>query len=634
MKKLFLFFLILFFLCTSFTFSYQSLDAYAYIQLKIMVEEGSEKDSSGFQLIDQRKMILKEGKENFCFLGNFTLYVTPTIIEDKIFLSVELYTLGPQVQKISKELLTSSGELLEFGRVRVKEDRVFRVWISPSLWNVGKRIDWCDFSPKDPDDFYSEVSIHYTFYCMKNSLADFHWLKNKDFLEKVYKKHKKSWMFSYPEKIDYFLSPCYLSGVGWDFRFESALDPVKNSVFVVYNKEKKGLFSPFAMELLYYRYWGYAPKFIVEGLAGERDLAHFYAKKLKKKKNLIPLKKLILSKDYRSYPKDLAFYSASSFVSFLIEKYGQGEFKKFYNEVTDLTLDEVLFSIYKKNICELEAEWHNFLDEYSPSAWKLLEFATTKLSYNEYDQAIVLLKDALEHISEEDILTPLYHLTNAYFMAGRYSDAKESVNKMLEIKPEEPELWNALGNNYFFDGEDSLAKKAFFKALELAPDYGDCYFKLGKISLRQKDFGNAITYFSEAESLAGNLLDLIEVNLCFGEVYDFLCDDSLKNDKYKKALDYSKRFTKNAPESPLSYLKMGESFLGLGDLGSAIDYLNTALFLERRPNLLGEIYLALGKAYQKKGDLSMAKTLYKKVLYTTSNKKDLEEAKKSLKDLD
>ncbi len=628
MKKLCWFFIIFFFLCTSSVFSSQ------YIQLKIMVEEGDEGDSSDFQLIDQRKMVLREGEENFSFQGNFTIYVTPTTIEDKIFLSIELYTLGPQVQRISKELLIASGELLELGKVKVKKDRVFRVCVSPSIWNVKKRIKWCDYSPNDPDDFYSEVSVNYTFYCMKNSLADFHWLKNKDFLEKVYKSHKKFWGFSSPDKINYFLSPCHLSKVGWDFRFDSALDPVKNSVFVVYNKEKKGVLSPFAMQLFYYRYWGYAPKFIVEGLSGSRNFPHYYAKKLKQKKKLIPLQRIRLSKDYRSYPPEFAFFSASSFVSFLIERYGQGEFKKFYQEVTDLTLDQVIFSVYRKTLQKLEAEWHNFLDEYSPFAWDLLDIATVKLSYDEYDQTIVLIKDALEDITGEDMLTPLYHLTNAYFMAGRYSDAAATVNKMLDLKSDQPELWNALGNNYFFEGEDSLAKKAFFKALEFAPNYGDCYFKLGQLSLKLKDYQDAIHYFSVAESLASNLLEMIEINLSFGEAYHHLKQDSLKNERYAKALDYSENFAKNAPENPLSYLKMGESFLGLNQLSSAIDYLNVALFLERRPNLLGEIHLALAKAYQRKGDPGMAKKLYQEVLLLGSSKLEKEEAKKGLDDLD
>jgi len=166
MKKFFLFFLILFSLGIPFVFSSR------YIQLEISVEEGAEGDSADFQLVDQRKLVLREGKENFSFQGNFTLYVTPTIIEDKIFLSVDLYTLGPKVERISKELLASPGELLEYGQVKVKNDRIFRVRLSPSVWEVPKKMEWCDYSPQNPDDFYSEVSVHYTIYYMENSLAD------------------------------------------------------------------------------------------------------------------------------------------------------------------------------------------------------------------------------------------------------------------------------------------------------------------------------------------------------------------------------------------------------------------------------------------------------------------------------
>jgi len=387
------------------------------------------------------------------------------------------------------------------------------------------------------------------------------------------------------------------------------------------------------MELLHYKYWGYAPKFIVEGLAGEKFFAHYYAKKLKENKSLCPLSSLKLSRDYRDQPMEFAFYSASSFVGFLIERYGKGEFKRFYQEVTDLTLDQVLFSIYKKSLTQLEKEWHGFLDEYSSPDWELFDVATFMLSNKRYDQSIVLLKDLLKRNSGEDKLDCLYHLTNAYFMAGRYSDAASTVLEMMEIKPENPELWNALGNNYFFDGKDSLAREAFEKALEFSPNYGDCYFKLGQLSLKQKDFKTSLFYFTKAESLSLNLLELIEANLSLGEAYDFLEKDSLKKERYKKAKEFSEMFLKNAPDNSLSYLKMGQSLLGLNQFGPAIDYLNGALFMEKSAKRLGEIYLALGRAYHKKGESAMAKSLYRRVLLEGSGKLEKEQAEEFLKAL-
>jgi tetratricopeptide (TPR) repeat protein len=245
----------------------------------------------------------------------------------------------------------------------------------------------------------------------------------------------------------------------------------------------------------------------------------------------------------------------------------------------------------------------------------------------------VLLKDLLKRKSGEEKLDCLYHLTNAYFMAGRYSDAASIVLEMTQIKPKDPELWNALGNNYFFDGRDSLAKEAFGKALEFSPNYGDCYFKLGQLSLKQKDFETSLFYFTKAESLSMNLLELIEANLSLGEAYHFLGKDSLKKERYKKAKEYSEMFLKNAPDNSLSYLKMGQSLLGLNQLSPAIDYLNGALFMEKRAKRLGEIYLALGRAYHKKGELAMAKSLYRRVLLEGSGKLEKEQAKEFLKAL-
>jgi len=253
-----------------------------YLSLQINVEEGSlENPQEAAQLVDQKKLLLKEGEESFSFQGNFTLYVTPTIIDTpfansskRIFLSLELFTLGPEVQKITKELLVEDRKEVNLGEVKVKDERVFRIKLIPTIISDEEKKDEKDYDLSNVETWYSDVSVRFSFHYLKSSLADYDWNKNKGYLESEYERLKKFLDFSIPNKMEYYLCPEKLSQIPWDDRFDIAVDPVKNRAFVIYNQNMKSVDSPAAWMLMFYQYWGYAPALVAEGLSGSPSLGH------------------------------------------------------------------------------------------------------------------------------------------------------------------------------------------------------------------------------------------------------------------------------------------------------------------------------------------------------------------------
>lgn len=619
-----------FLICT--LLSYKPALCERYVNLKIQVEEGVAEDSQSFQLVDERVIELELDKESFSFQGNFSLYITPSIPQYPLLnLRVELFTIGPDFQRIFKERVLGKDEVLCLDPVRVKEDRLFKVTLFPEIMEAEERENPCQYDLDDPDLWYSDVSVRFQYHYLKNSLADYHWNMNKAYLEREYKKLEKYFSFHYPRKVDYLLCPCPLPQVSWDQRFGTSVDPVKNRVFVLYDQNEKTVDSPAAWFTVFYQNWGYAPAFVVEGLSGCLGLGHYYARKLKNRGEIIPLSRFKISRDYRSYSPQIAFVQASSFIRFLTDRYGTGKFKEFYRQVTDLTLDQVFQKIYSKRLSQVESEWLAFLDAYEILYDDLVYFANIKYNYNDFPTAIPIFEELLSMAeSQGESLNALQALGNSYYVSGRYDDALSIFNGKSRYFPQDPRVWNIVGNICYLMGDLEMARKNYHQANGLDTNYSDPLIGLGKIFLISEEYDSARFYFDSAEKKDIGLEGLIDVNLANVKISKFLGDSLEAQEKSKKALDFSRIFLSQVPERAVPYLKVGESFLEFGFPDSALLYLELAEFLEERPFYQGELFLTMGKAYYSTGKKDLAEFYFEKVLDNPSAVTDKKEAKRFL----
>jgi tetratricopeptide (TPR) repeat protein len=492
----------------------------------------------------------------------------------------------------------------------------------------------CQYDLSDPDVWYSDVSVRFQYYYLKNSLADYHWNMNKGYLEREYKRLEKYFNFQYTRKVDYYLCPCQLPQVIWDDRFGISIDPVKNRVLVLYNQKHKTVDSPAAWFTVFYEYWGYAPAFVVEGTPGLLGLGHYYAQKLKNKGEIIPLSQLKITKDYRSYPARVAFAEASSFTLFLCDEYGTGKFKEFYQKVTDLTFDQIFEKIYSKSLSQVESEWLAFLDDYEILYDELLYYSNIKFNYNDFETVIPIFEDLLKLAdAEKESLNALQALGNSYYMSGRYNEALDIFLNKRNYSPKDPRIWNTLGNIYYLLGDLESSKKNFHIAKELDTLYADPWINLGKLFFISGEFDSAQAYFDLGEKRGAGLEGLIDLNLGKAKIFK-ISDDSVKaEEKTKEALDLSRIFVSQVPERAVPYLKTGESFLEMGFPDSALPYLELAEFLEHRPFYQGELFLNLGKAYHLTGKKDLAQLYFQMILEIPSAEADKREAKSFLDEL-
>jgi tetratricopeptide (TPR) repeat protein len=628
-------FLLFFFLV--FLFGVETVHSSPGILLRIDVQEGIPEDSSSFQLIDQREVELLNGKQTVSFQANFTLSITPTIIPKdlsgngrKVILTVELITLAPDAQTIFQEISADDGQTLFLGEVRAKMGRAYRVFLTPRI--MGELKEECDLDTRDREEDWEELpSSHFFFWYMHSSLADFHWRRIKGFVEGEYRRFREVFGFTQPamDRMVYYLVPCRVNEVVWDDRFDVGLDPVKNKTYVIYNLYDRSLDSPNVGFLLFYRIWGYAPPLLAEGIGGYFSLSHHFTKKLIKKDKFIPLENLKLTKDYRNQPQPAAFVEACSFVRFLVNEYNLDQFKSLYQQATDLTFDQVLQKVYGKSLPTLEKEWLSFLDGYADVKADFYHLANVKMSYRDFDAAQELYEDMLSLFGRD--VSTLRVLAYLYYLRGEYDKSEEYYLEALGQDSLNTEFLYIIGNTNYLRGRYDQAREFYQRTLLSDSNYVQAYVKLGELELLQGNLLSAEDYFSQAETIKTSSQVKADVYSGLGEVFRKLQQEEKAKESFRKALSFSESFLLGFPENSLPFLQKGELYLHVGEIDSAINYLNIAEFLEDKPLYRGRALLALGKAYEKKGDRKRAEEYYNDVLDLPSGFQEREEAERLLK---
>jgi tetratricopeptide (TPR) repeat protein len=604
------------------------------ILLDIRVEEGAPSDSESFDLIDQREIRLLSGMETASFQTNFTLYTIPTVLDaENVILNLNLITLPPQPQPIFTEVLAKDNQTLPFFEVEVKSGRVFRVYLTPRIVEFPEPECDVDTRDKETEEWDELPSSHFFFRYILNSLADLHWAKIKGHGETEYRRFREVFGFTQPamDRMEYFLLPCRANEIVWDDRFDIGLDPVKNKVYTIYNLFERSIDSPGIGFLMFYRLWGYAPPVLAEGVGGYFSLSHHFTKKLITKKMWIPLGELLITRDYRKQPKDVAFWESCSFVRFLIKTYNLDKFKTLYAKSTDLTLNQTIGEVYQKNLATLEEEWLSFLESYQDTIVDFYYLAGVKMNNQHYDEAIELYQDMLKLFDRQAGI--LRSLAYVYYLKGDYDQSERFYLEVLSGDTLNLEYLHILGNIKSVKGEYDEAKRYYLKVIFSDSSYTDSYVKLAQLEIAKGDFLIAQEYLEHALNQTTGSQTMVEIYSDLGTIYEKLGKAEEAENSFQNAVFYARRFVVEFSDRPIPYLKLGESFFNVGQIDSAINSLQIAEFLEERPLHRGRVLLILGKAYQKKNDVSKAKSYFQEVLNLPVGFEERKEAERLLKSM-
>jgi len=604
------------------------------VLLKIRVEEGISGDDASFRVIDQREIGLESGVQTASFLANFTLSTTPTVLADgNIMLDLNLVTLPPRPQTVFTGVLAKDKEEFLLGEVEVKEGKSFKVLLTPRITDLPEPNCLLDTRDKEAEEWDELPGSHFYFRYILNSLADLHWSHIKGHAEGEYRRFRGVFGFTQPamDRMEYFLLPCRASEITWDYRFDIGLDPVKNKIYVVYNLFERSLDSPGVGFLLFYRLWGYAPPMLAEGIGNYFSLSHHHTRKIIADGRRIPLRKLTVTRDYRGQPEDAAFWESSSFVRYLVNTYSVDRFRRMYEKATDLTLQQVIEEIYDKDLAALEKEWLAFLKVQRDTITDFYYAAEMMMKNRHYDESIELYQDMSDLFGRDAGI--LRSLAYVHYLSGDYDSAEKLYLEVLSKDTLNLEYLHTLGNIKVLKGEYDRAASYYRKVISLDSTYTDSHVELARLEMARGDLRIAKDLFERAENLRPKTQDEGEIYSGLGTIHQEAGETEEANSAYERAVLSAKHFVHEFPEKPIPYLKLGQAFFNVGKIDSAVNFLEISEFMEDRPVYRGRVLLALGRAYQRRGDLSRAKRSLQEVLGLPCGFEERKEASRLLKSM-
>ena len=207
-----------------------------------------------------------------------------------------------------------------------------------------------------------------------------------------------------------------------------------------------------------------------------------------------------------------------------------------------------------------------------------------KQACNYFEQAI---------INGDNTWDVYFNLAWALKSLGKYSQAIDAFNKVLKLKPDTKEAYNALGEIYATLQDVENAKKMFQTALDYAPGYEDALINTAYLDRNEEALQKLSLQFPDS-----------------AEIFYYLALIKKQDGDFKKALEYAlKALEKNESYSLLA----GELCLKNNLAGDAKKYFTKALAINPDETV------ALINLANCETDETKAEEMYKKAIEINSN---------------
>lgn len=152
-----------------------------------------------------------------------------------------------------------------------------------------------------------------------------------------------------------------------------------------------------------------------------------------------------------------------------------------------------------------------------------------------------------------------YNLGTLRLGQKNFAQARQYLEKCLQLQPHYPEAWNNLGMLAAQSGNPEEAVRDFQKSLAQRPQYPTALLNLGNVYRRQRDFENARKCFDQAIGIEP---DDPEVNYSFGMLY-------AQQDQLEQASRYLERAITLRPDYAEALNNLGVLFVRAQSLAQA-----------------------------------------------------------------
>lgn len=502
-----------------------------------------------------------------------------------------------------------------------RNDSYYQLLISP------RRIVEIDTAscPYDADAeslFTFDPAANFDIYFVENSLADFHWNRIKQYLEAENARFRRLIDLNSPGKISFYLCPCPLNTVAWDDRFGYGLDPGRLRVFSIYTHDYISADAILANMTQLLHFWGYAPPFLVEGLAGYFEFSGYEMKKLRADEAVPDIKKMLTTRGYLRIEPVTAEKVASSFIRYLVDSFGISRLRQVYERSDDLTLLRNIEMVYDMPLDSLRAGWYYYLDTVSLSRSAFDFYAGREATLGRKDKHLEYLTRMLEYDdSRADSIDTRQKLGMANYFYGDYYEAEAAYETLLKIDSSRLEYWQVLGNLRLLNGEYDSAWLAFDSVFALDSTYASARLLQAGIAAIRGDSARALQLAEKYYEIEKSPVARTEFLLFIGRLKESPGpdhDSAAAVRAFSDALIWANDVIRKVPDDPAHMMRVGLAHVGLRQYDKARGYLELAAFIEARAYYRGRMYLELGKLYDLLGERELALEAYRTCLANQS----------------
>lgn len=154
-------------------------------------------------------------------------------------------------------------------------------------------------------------------------------------------------------------------------------------------------------------------------------------------------------------------------------------------------------------------------------------------------------------------------------LAKEFPKAESLFQQAMAEAPRDPELWYNYGLFALQQGETLEAKQCIEKSLELETGNAECYIALGNIAKAEKEFDAAMNYFQKGLAIDAKH---VEIHNSLGTLY-------YQKQDFDKALKHYIKATYLQPDYAQAHFNLGLLFIQQGKIEHAIKQFNNVLSL-------------------------------------------------------
>jgi tetratricopeptide (TPR) repeat protein len=225
-------------------------------------------------------------------------------------------------------------------------------------------------------------------------------------------------------------------------------------------------------------------------------------------------------------------------------------------------------------------------------------------------KALAYFEEALKR--KPTAIEPLAQLAALKTAQGKSNEARERVTKQIEATPNNPLLYNLLGQLWMMAKDAGQAEVVFKKAIELDNSLLSAYMNLAQVYYQAGKTDQAV---KEYETVLAKDPTVITAHMLLGMIHDIRKESDKAQVEYEQALKLNPRFAPAA--NNLAWLQSEHG----GNLDVALSYAQTAR--EQQPN---DPHIAdtLGWIYYKKNAYLLALSLLKESVEKLPNEPSIQ----------